>query len=461
MPGKLRPYEPLLMTLHRLGDAVIAAGLFLSISWIYGMPIERYVGVVILIFLTTMVCFPAVGLYRSWRMGSALSETNQIVLGCICVYVFLLSTGYILKVSHMFPRRVVLTWAIAWPILTGIERLVIRSVLRRQRKAGRNIRRAVIAGAGRQGERLVKGIGKHPWSGIQIIGLFDDEVNKRLNEYSILGTLEDLPGYVIEHRVDVVYLALPMKAEAKIHWLLKELSDTTVSVFFVPDIYFFDIFLGGSLVVFDNIPLIALRESPLHGINALLKRLMDITLAGVILILVSPLMLIISIGIKLTSSGSILFKQWRYGIDGQAIKVYKFRTMTVCEDGYSFKQATRCDPRVTRFGSFLRRASFDELPQFINVLQGRMSIVGPRPHPVAMNEEYRKLVPGYMLRHKVKPGVTGLAQVNGWRGETDSLEKMVRRVECDLEYVSKWSLLLDFRIIALTILNGAWRTNAH
>jgi putative colanic acid biosynthesis UDP-glucose lipid carrier transferase len=394
-------------------------------------------------------------------MRSTINEIYKIILGCIIVYAFLLLIGFALKISHEYSRRLFLTWAIIWPGFMGIERLFIRRALRHFREKGYNTRSAIVAGAGRQGERLVEEIDGHPWAGVRVVGFFDDKVYRPLKDRPILGTLKELPAYVHKNSVDLVFLALTMKEEARIHWLLKELADTTVSVYHVPDIFFFDFFLGGSLICFNMVPIIPLRESPLYGMNALLKRMLDLIFASIILILVCPIMLAISIGIKLTSPGSILFKQWRYGIDGRAIKVYKFRTMTVCEDGYSFTQATECDSRVTRLGAFLRRTSLDELPQFFNVLQGRMSIVGPRPHAVAMNEEYRKLVPGYMLRHKVKPGITGLAQVNGWRGETESLEKMEKRVEFDLEYLRQWSLMLDLRIIAQTIFNGSWRTNAH
>jgi len=192
-------------------------------------------------------------------------------------------------------------------------------------------------------------------------------------------------------------------------------------------------------------------ETPFYGINALIKRASDIALASAILALVSPLMLAVAIGIKLSSPGPVLFKQRRYGVDGREIIVYKFRTMTVLEDGNVIKQATRNDRRVTRFGALLRQTSLDELPQFFNVLQGRMSVVGPRPHAVAHNEMYRRLIKGYMIRHKVRPGITGLAQVNGFRGETDTLDKMKGRIEHDLEYLRNWSLQLDLQIVVKTI----------
>jgi putative colanic acid biosynthesis UDP-glucose lipid carrier transferase len=258
-----------------------------------------------------------------------------------------------------------------------------------------------------------------------------------------------------------VYLTLSPQTEQKIQSLLKELADSMVSVYFVPDIFLLDLMLGGSIIFFENLPVISFRETPIRGINAFLKRIEDLVVAGFILLIASPLLLAIAVGVKLTSQGPVIFKQWRYGLNGRPIQVYKFRTMNVNEDGYDFTQATKDDSRITPFGAFLRQTSLDELPQLINVIQGRMSLVGPRPHPVAMNEQYRKSVPGYMLRHKVKPGLTGLAQIKGFRGETDTLEKIERRVEYDLEYLRQWSLVMDLEILLRTILTGAWRTNAY
>jgi putative colanic acid biosynthesis UDP-glucose lipid carrier transferase len=449
------------MTIHRVGDAAAGVGLFLYLAWVYGMFDHSYPTAGILIFFTTLVTFRTVGLYRSWRVAILRHEIHQIILGCVAVFIILLLAGYSLKVSDLFSRRVVLTWMLTWPVLLGMERLVIRTILRRYREKGYNIRRTVIAGAGDLGERLTRWLDENPWSGAKVIGFFDDKRTDHINGYPVLGPLEELPAFARKGEVDMIYVALPMRAEEKIQWLLKELADTTASVYLVPDIFLFDLLLGGSVMYFDSIPVIALRDTPLRGFNGLLKRAEDLVFASLILLVVSPIILAIAIAIKLTSPGPVLFKQWRYGLDGQPISIYKFRTMIVCEDGYSFKQATQDDPRVTRLGALLRRTSLDELPQFINVLQGRMSIVGPRPHPVAMNEEYRKLVPGYMLRHKVRPGITGLAQVRGWRGETETIDKMEKRVEYDLEYLRQWTLLLDLKIIALTLVSSVWKNNAY
>lgn len=460
--GKLRPYEPLLITLHRIGDAAIGAGMLLYLAWVYQMYGYIYIIAGVLAFFIAMVGFRSVGLYRSWRMATLSHEVHQIILGCIVVYVLLLLIGYALKVSDLYSRRVVLTWMVTWPVFLGMERLFVRTALRHYRENGRNLRTAVIAGGGELGQSLAKWMDENTWSGTRVLGFFDDERTAGVvGEYPILGNLDSLPEFARENTVDAIYIALPMRAETKIQWFLKELADSTASVYLVPDILLFDLLLGGNVMYFDNLPVIALRDTPLRGYNALLKRIEDLVLAALILIVISPVLLAIVIALKVSSRGPVFFRQWRYGLDGRPISIYKFRTMTVCEDGYTFKQATKCDARVTRLGALLRRTSLDELPQFINVLQGRMSIVGPRPHPVAMNEEYRKRVPGYMLRHKIRPGITGLAQLRGWRGETDTLEKMEKRVEYDLEYLRHWSVFLDLKIIALTILTSVSKTNAY
>jgi putative colanic acid biosynthesis UDP-glucose lipid carrier transferase len=249
--------------------------------------------------------------------------------------------------------------------------------------------------------------------------------------------------------VNLVFISLPMVAQPRILKLLDELRDTTASIYFLPDIFAFDL-IQARFDEIDGMPLVAVCETPYSGVNGALKRGFDIAVTGAALAVLWPLMLLIAVGVKLSSAGPAIFKQRRYGLDGREILVYKFRTMTVLEDGGAVRQATRNDSRVTAFGSLLRKTSMDELPQLLNVLAGSMSIVGPRPHAVAHNEQYRKLIKGYMLRHKVRPGITGWAQVNGFRGETDTVEKMRGRVEHDLHYLRNWSLSLDLWVIVKT-----------
>jgi putative colanic acid biosynthesis UDP-glucose lipid carrier transferase len=236
--------------------------------------------------------------------------------------------------------------------------------------------------------------------------------------------------------------------------------DTTVNIRLVPDIFGFNL-LNHSITEIAGLPVIELTSSPMNTGNSFIKSIEDKVLASLILILISPIMLLVAIGVKMSSSGPVFFRQRRYGLSGESIWVWKFRSMTVCEDDAAFKQATANDKRVTKFGAFIRRTSLDELPQFINVLQGQMSIVGPRPHPVKLNEEFRQLIPKYMLRHIVKPGITGWAQINGYRGETDTLNKMEQRIAYDLYYIDNWSLWFDLRIIFLTVFKGFIDKNAY
>jgi len=288
---------------------------------------------------------------------------------------------------------------------------------------------------------------------VELLGFFDDRTPDRIHSrgrYRMLGRIQEIADYVKKNNVQLVYLSLPMASQPRIKQLLDALKDTTASVYFVPDMFVTDLIQGRTDTIC-GMPVISVVETPFRGPDAVVKRASDIVLSVVILLLLSPVMLGIAAAIKLTSPGPVIFRQRRYGLWGQEIMVYKFRSMTVTEDGPVVTQARKDDARVTPLGRILRRTSLDELPQFINVLQGRMSIVGPRPHAVAHNEMYRPLIKSYMIRHKVKPGITGWAQVNGYRGETDSLEKMEARIRCDLDYLRNWSLRLDLYIVWRTI----------
>jgi putative colanic acid biosynthesis UDP-glucose lipid carrier transferase len=260
--------------------------------------------------------------------------------------------------------------------------------------------------------------------------------------------------------VNEVYITLPLGSQPRIVELLAQVQGTTASVFFVPDVFGISI-IQGRLQDMNGVPVVGLQETPFTGTNRLVKRVSDLILAIAILVLISPVLLLVAIGVKLTSPGPVIFAQRRNGLDGEEIIVYKFRSMRAADDGAIVPQATKEDPRITPFGAFLRRSSLDELPQFVNVLQGRMSIVGPRPHAVAHNEQYRQLIKAYMVRHKVKPGITGWAQIHGLRGETDTIDKMQARVEYDLEYLRNWSLGLDLQIIARTIKLVFFDRNAY
>jgi putative colanic acid biosynthesis UDP-glucose lipid carrier transferase len=266
----------------------------------------------------------------------------------------------------------------------------------------------------------------------------------------LVGRLSELGAFAKERGIDVIFIALPIRHIQRVLDLLDDLRDTTASIYYVPDVFVFDLIQARSSEL-NGIPVVAMCETPFYGYHGLTKRLIDIGLSIVFLVCALPLLILIAVAVKLSSPGPFVFRQRRYGLDGREIIVYKYRTMTVTEDGAEVRQASRTDSRITPVGRFLRRYSLDELPQFINVLQGRMSLVGPRPHAVAHNEEYRKLIKGYMMRHKVRPGITGLAQINGARGETSKLEEMEARIRHDLDYLRRWTPALDLKILALTV----------
>ncbi|HEY9107367.1 MAG TPA: undecaprenyl-phosphate glucose phosphotransferase, partial [Roseateles sp.] len=322
-------------------------------------------------------------------------------------------------------------------------------------------RTAVVVGAGPLGHKVTRAL--RDGQGVICLGYFDDRTPERLHPDAgteLLGPLSRLSEFVREKSVREVYITLPLGSQPRIVQLLEQVQGTTASLFFVPDVFGISI-IQGRLQDISGVPVVGICETPFTGTNELVKRISDIVLASIILVLISPILLALAIGVKLSSPGPVIFKQRRNGLDGEEIIVYKFRSMRTQDNGAVVKQATKGDSRITPFGAFIRKTSLDELPQFINVLQGRMSIVGPRPHAVAHNEEYRKLIKAYMVRHKVKPGITGWAQVNGLRGETDTIDKMVARVEYDLEYLRNWSLALDLQIILRTVRLMAFDRHAY
>ena len=379
----------------------------------------------------------------------------DIATGWMAIVAVLMLLGWASRTLGVFDQRVLLGWALATPAALFLAHEAMPRLL-----AAEGLRkRAVIAGANDLGRGLAARLQASPMYGVRFAGYFDDRAADRINE-QVLGSISALPDYVRAHGVDIIYVALPMASQPRILRLLEELRDTTASIYFVPDIFVSDL-IQARVDTIGDLPVVAVCETPFYGFNGLVKRCADYLLASLIMVLIAPMLVAIAIGVKLSSPGPVLFKQRRYGVDGRKIVVYKFRTMTVVEDGDVIRQATKDDQRVTPFGAFLRKTSLDELPQFINVLQGRMSVVGPRPHAVAHNELYRKLIRGYMIRHKVRPGITGLAQVNGYRGETDTVEKMKARIEYDLAYLRNWSLVLDLQIILKTVVVVLKKQNAY
>jgi putative colanic acid biosynthesis UDP-glucose lipid carrier transferase len=368
-----------------------------------------------------------------------------------CMVAALLIASLLLEIDGLHWRDVLLTWFLVTPIALASAHVATRQLIGWLFRHRRIRRRQVIVGANKVGCQLASRLAEEPWLG-PVEGYFDDRRSERLPRESrprLLGRFCDLPEYARLHHVNVIYICLPISKQPRIRALLDGLRDTTASIYFVPDLFAFEL-MQARFGEIGGMPLVAVRETPFCGMTGVLKRASDILLSSCALVVAAPLMVAIAVGVRRSSPGPILFRQRRYGLDGREFLVFKFRTMTVHEDD-NIRQATRGDPRVTPVGRFLRRTSLDELPQLLNVLAGTMSLVGPRPHAVAHNEYYRKLVSGYMLRHKVRPGITGLAQVNGLRGETADVEKMFQRVQYDLEYLENWSVGLDIRILLKTV----------
>jgi putative colanic acid biosysnthesis UDP-glucose lipid carrier transferase len=312
----------------------------------------------------------------------------------------------------------------------------------------------VFAGYNESSLELAARLKQNPALCLSVRGFFDDRGPERLGMATgtqLIGRLSEMAAFVKSHKIDVIFIALPIRHLKRVLDMLDDLRDTTASIYYVPDVFVADLIQARSGDI-QGVPVVAMCETPFNGYRGVAKRISDVVISASILLLASPVLLLTALAVKVTSPGPVIFKQRRYGLDGREINVYKFRSMTVMENGSEVRQASQGDKRMTKIGAFLRRSSLDELPQLINVLQGRMSLVGPRPHAVAHNEQYRKLIKGYMIRHKVLPGITGLAQVNGCRGETARLEDMEARVKYDLDYLRRWSPFLDFKILWQTLI---------
>ncbi|HKB59444.1 MAG TPA: undecaprenyl-phosphate glucose phosphotransferase [Gallionellaceae bacterium] len=458
--GMVRHYGGELSLFHRVLDVVtILAALWLCAT-LYGVPLGRYyqvaAGGAVAVF---MLLAEWQALYESWRAGSIRDEAWKILSVWVLTCVSLVILWFLSKSSVYFSRVTVVGWMVSTPLLLTLERVLLRYTLRHFRKAGMNTRTAAVVGSGGAALEVIDTINASPWMGLRVEGIYDNADAARAKGMEHLDA-EALLQRVREQAVDCIYICYPMMHEEKIRSLVEQLADSAVSVYVVPDVFVSDL-LRSRWTSLGGVPLVSVFDSRMYGTNVFLKRLEDVVLGSLILLLISPVMLVIAAAVKATSAGPILFKQRRYGMNGEVIEVWKFRSMSVLEDGAVVTQARRNDPRVTRLGAFLRKTSLDELPQFVNVLQGQMSIVGPRPHAVAHNEEYRTLIHGYMLRHMVKPGITGWAQVNGWRGETDTTEKMAMRVKYDLDYINNWTIWFDLKIIVLTLFRGMRGKNAY
>ncbi|ARP88756.1 undecaprenyl-phosphate glucose phosphotransferase [Bordetella genomosp. 9] len=445
--------------LYRLTDAAIVAAVGLAAtSWLDARqgpdiaPIHAML--VYLCSFGTMAVFPAFRLYTSWRGRSLFDLSIRSLAAWTVVFAMAILISFLNHQVGAISRL----WALVWyggtaGGLIGV-RLVVHGILREARDRGLDRKRVVMIGFGTLGHDLWRRAAAARSSGYEIAGIYVNTKEHLPAQAHHLNSLSELSPFIRKHEIREVWIALPVESSQLVREAIYHLRHDPIDVRWIPDVMSVRL-LGHRVDEFLGVPAIELNSLPAAGIRGMAKEVFDRVFAFCVLVGLSPLLLAIAAAIKLTSRGPVLFKQARLGVDGKVFQVYKFRSMTVHKerDGV-VTQATRNDSRVTRIGAFLRRTSLDELPQFINVLRGEMSVVGPRPHALEHNEQYKDVVARYMMRHRVKPGITGWAQVNGFRGQTDTVHKMRDRVEFDLYYIQNWTFLMDLRIIAKTALSG-------
>lgn len=466
MNYQVRTHRSLVSVAYRLLDALgIFCGVVLSLDFTPNYVQAHLAVITATTLLVHLIASEVSGLYRSWRGSRLALELYCLLLNWMYTAPLVLGLGLLTRLNAQISYESKILWLIVTPLAMGTSRLVFRMLLKKLRKRGFNTQRFAICGLNQLGVQLAENVHVSPELGLEFVGFFDDRPSNRIKEslgrdLPSTGTLNQLAEMARQGEVEMVFITFPMRAEKRIRDYLSKLSDTTASVYIVPDFFVFQM-LHARWNQINGLPVVSVFETPLTGIDGVVKRGFDIVIALALLTLLAIPMLILAAFVKWSSPGPILFRQKRYGLMGEEIRVCKFRTMKTCDDGADVPQATRDDERVTSIGKFLRKTSLDELPQLFNVLGGSMSLVGPRPHASAHNEQYRLLIDGYMLRHKVKPGITGLAQVNGWRGETETLEKMERRVEYDHRYIREWTLWMDIKILFQTAFVVLKQENAY
>ena len=452
-------------SLLRLADAAsVAGGLVLALRFVGGAPAGYALHGAAAVIVHYLVAEFS-GIYRSWRGASSEREIFCSLFAWSGSFAILAAIGFATGRLAEFPRMLLALWLVLTPLLTVGSRVLLRTFCQSLWIRGINTRPFAVVGVNELGFQLARNIQESPELGLKLAGFYDDRPEERNPSLppglkSRIGGIEDLIADAKAGFVTRIYITFPMRAEDRIRGVLAKLADTTASVYIVPDFFVFQL-LHSRWTDIGGLPAVSVFENPLYGVDGLVKRLFDLVVGGIILAFAAIPMMLVALAIKLTSRGPVFFRQLRYGLDGKEILVWKFRSMRVLENGAKVTQATQGDPRITPIGGILRRTSIDEFPQLFNVLEGTMSLVGPRPHASAHNEQYRKMIDGYMLRHKIKPGITGLAQVRGFRGETDTLEKMQRRVECDHEYIREWSIWMDVKILFRTIFVVLSRQNAY
>ncbi|AZG16068.1 MULTISPECIES: undecaprenyl-phosphate glucose phosphotransferase [Cupriavidus] len=443
--------------LYRLSDALLIAAMGVLMGELYfagglrdSAPVNGFL--TMLCALGALVVFPAFGIYESWRGRSLAALVLRIAAAWTLVFITGLLGAFLIHQIGAVSR----VWSIGWFVSAGLALLVGRAVMFRMlgnvREQGINAKRVLIFGYGPLGREMYRRVQQFRSAGYSVVGIYDDGTDATPPEVPALRTLDEVSAFVRGQGVREIWLTLPMAACRDLSDVVRQFRNDLIDIRWVPDVSSVEL-LGHRFSEFMGLPVIDLNSPPVSGITGVVKASFDRVFSFAVLVGLSPLLLVIAALVKLSSPGPVLFRQQRLGIDGRPFAVYKFRTMRMHAD-HGVTQATRGDPRVTRIGAFLRRTSLDELPQFLNVLRGEMSVVGPRPHAMEHNELYKELIDRYMLRHRVKPGITGWAQINGLRGQTDTIDKMRKRIEFDIYYIQHWSFQLDLRIILRTALHG-------
>ncbi|MFT5303707.1 MAG: putative colanic acid biosynthesis UDP-glucose lipid carrier transferase [Mariniblastus sp.] len=447
-------------------DAIaIVLGLVVLITWLPEVNSKSTIVIALVAMGIFNMAGEFVGLYRNWRGIRFEKEAICGMIAWLATLVLLGVLGHLSIYSTELSPRCLAIWFTATPTISLAFRISYRRYHLWSQSKGINTRNFAVVGINDLGLHLVRNVVGAPDLGLKFLGYYDDRPPERTGDLpddagTKLGKIETLVESAKNGQVQVIFITLPMRAEKRIRSLIQQLADTTASVYIVPDLFVFQM-LNSRWTDIQGLPVVSVSESPLYGVDGMLKRSVDIALASTALLILSIPMSLVALAVKFTSKGPALFRQKRYGLDGKEIYVWKFRSMNVQEHGNQVKQATKNDSRLTPIGGFLRKSSLDELPQIFNVLAGQMSLVGPRPHASAHNEFYRSQIDGYMLRHKVKPGITGLAQINGCRGETETLDKMEKRIVFDHQYIREWSIWLDLKIIAKTFSVVFARQNAY
>lgn len=448
-------HESLFYSLYRLVDAAtIVLAVRVALAQTNGTGLPEWLTISASTIIVYHIVSEVSGLYHSWRGTRLRGEIRCLLLTWGYTVAVVLGVGLVTQHNADFTYESKLIWIVGTAIAMTVSRVVLRNLQQRIRARGFNIRSYAICGVNELGVQLAKNIEGAPEMGLRMAGFYDDRPVDRTTALpeevgTCVGNIEELVHRARRGIIDTVYITFPMRAEDRIRDVLAKLADTTASVYIVPDFFVFEL-LHARWTNVNGLPAVSVFENPLHGFRAVAKRTADLVFGSLMLAAAAVPMAVIAVAVKVTSRGPVFFRQKRYGLDGRQILVWKFRTMKCCDNGASVRQATKDDDRVTTVGRLLRRTSLDELPQLFNVVEGAMSLVGPRPHANAHNEQYRSLIDGYMLRHKVKPGITGLAQVSGHRGETETLEKMEKRVACDHQYIREWSFWMDLKILAKT-----------